>query len=140
MSNTARNATESEFWRPPLQQTAPPAAQSDACARCGTEFVAGSRFCHLCGSARDPRMSRAPRLDLRRFLDWTRFKAGLGLSTASLIAFVAGIVCLLAAILTGLVYNAATVLDWQAVQFWRSEWLLAAIAAFLAGGLLKRTA
>ena len=38
---------------------------------------------------------------------------------------------------TGLVYTAATVLDWQAVQIWRIEWLLAAIAAFLAGILLR---
>jgi hypothetical protein len=36
-------------------------------------------------------------------------------------------------------YTAATVLDWQAVQIWRIEWLLASAAAFLAGILLKKT-
>ena len=142
MANTARNVTESEFWRPPVHETAPAMtpAQSEACERCGTDFVAGSRFCHVCGGAREPQLSHAPRLNLSKYLDWTRIKDGLGLSTGALIAFIAGIVCLLGAIFTGIIYTAATVLDWQAVQFWRSEWLLAAIAAFLAGVLLKRTA
>lgn len=139
MANTARNVTESEFWRPPVHEAqAPPAAQSDACERCGTDFVVGSRFCHVCGSAREPQLSRTPRLNLTKYLDWTRIKDGLGLSTGSLIAFVVGIVCVLGAVFTGLIYTATTVLDWQAVQFWRSEWLLAAIAAFVAGVLLKR--
>ena len=43
-----------------------------------------------------------------------------------------------AAVATGFVYTAATVLDWQAVQVWRIEWLLGAIAMFAAGVLLKR--
>ena len=36
------------------------------------------------------------------------------------------------------VFSARTVLDWQAVQLWRIEWLLGAIAMFAAGVLLKR--
>jgi hypothetical protein len=35
-------------------------------------------------------------------------------------------------------FSARTVLDWQAIQLWRIEWLLAAVAAFVAGCLLKR--
>jgi hypothetical protein len=35
-------------------------------------------------------------------------------------------------------FTAGTVLDWQAVQIWRVEWLLGAAAAFLAGILLKK--
>jgi cytosine/uracil/thiamine/allantoin permease len=53
------------------------------------------------------------------------------------LALIAGVVCALAAVGTGLIYTATTVLDWQAVQIWRVEWLLAAIVAFLAGILLK---
>ena len=68
----------------------------------------------------------------------SRIKDALGLSTGALIAFVIGVGCVLAAIGTGLMYTAATVLDWQAVQAWRMEWLLAAITAFVAGILLKR--
>ncbi len=142
MANTARNVTDrEEFWRPPVQEpqyrNIPEQAQS--CERCGTEFVAGSRFCHLCGEARQPQLAR-PRFELGKYLDWSRIKQTVGLSTAALVAFVAGIACLLAAVLTGVVYTAATVLDWQAVQLWRLEWLLAAIAAFAAGLLLKHSA
>ena len=53
------------------------------------------------------------------------------------IQLIAGVLCVLAAIGTGLIYTASTTLDWQAVQVWRIEWLLAAVVAFLAGILLK---
>jgi hypothetical protein len=54
-------------------------------------------------------------------------------------AFLAiGIACALAAALTGVVYKEDTLVDWQAVQAWRIEWLLAAMAALLAGILLKK--
>jgi hypothetical protein len=33
---------------------------------------------------------------------------------------------------------AKTLVDWQAIQFYRAEWLLAATAAFVAGILLKK--
>jgi hypothetical protein len=36
------------------------------------------------------------------------------------------------------VYKEDTLVDWQAVQAWRIEWLLAAMAALLAGILLKK--
>lgn len=142
MANTARNVTDrEEFWRPPVQESQPraPQAQAEVCERCGAEFVAGSRFCHLCGEARQPRLSR-PRLNLGKYLDWSQIRQLVGLNTASLVAFLIGIGCVLAAILTGVMYTAATVLDWQAVQLWRVEWLLAAIAAFAVGLLLKQSA
>jgi hypothetical protein len=61
----------------------------------------------------------------------------MGQTTGSLIALFLGSACVIAAILTGFLYSATTVLDWQAVQVWRIEWLLAALAMF-AGGLLLR--
>lgn len=141
MPNTAHNVSDrEEFWRPPVQESqyrAP--AQAVACERCGAEFVAGSRFCHLCGEARQPQLSR-PRLQLAKYLEWSRIRQAVGLGTASLVAFIVGTACLLAACLTGVLYTAATVLDWQAVQLWRVEWLLGAIAAFAAGLLLKHSA
>ncbi len=141
MANAARNVTNrEEFWRPPVQESQyQPPAQATACERCGAEFVAGSRFCHLCGEPRQTQLSRS-RFNLGQYLDWSRIKQAMGLGTASLVAFIVGSACLLAAILTGVVYTAATVLDWQAVQLWRLEWLLAAIAAFTAGLLLKHHA
>jgi len=139
MANTASNVHEhGEFWRPPLgtRQEAVPGVQTESCTRCGTEYVAGSRFCHVCGAKRAPQAA-ARRLQWARFLNLLRLQEQLSLPLASVIALSVGILCTLAAIGTGLVYTAATVLDWQAVQIWRIEWLLAAIAAFLAGILLK---
>jgi hypothetical protein len=110
--------------------------QTESCARCGTEYVAGSRFCHVCGIERAPQAA-VRRFPWARFLNILRLQERLGLPLASVIALSVGMLCTLAAIGTGLVYTAATVLDWQAVQIWRIEWLLAAIAAFLAGILLR---
>jgi len=139
MSNSASDVHDhGEFWRPPLEtrHEAVPTVQTESCARCGTEFVAGSRFCHICGTKRDPQFA-ARRFQWARFPDIHRMQERLGLPLASVVALIVGILCTLAAIGTGLVFTATTVLDWQAVQIWRIEWLLAAVAAFLAGILLK---
>lgn len=56
----------------------------------------------------------------------------------SLAALVLGCACIVAAVVTGFVFNATTLVDWQAVQLWRIEWLLAAIAILLAGILVKK--
>lgn len=138
MANTARNVTDrEEFWRPPVQESNYRASQSaETCERCGTEYIAGSRFCHLCGEARQPQLSQ-PRFNVGKYLEWSRIRQAVGLNTPSLVALIIGVVCVLAAVLTGLMYTATTVLDWQAVQLWRVQWLLAAIAAFAAGVLLK---
>jgi zinc-ribbon domain len=110
---------------------------TEFCAKCNTELVLGSRFCHVCGTQRDvhPQYGEASVL---RFLDIHLISQALGLTIASLVAFVFGLACVLAAIITGFVYTATTVLDWQAVQVWRIEWLLAAAVSFIAGILLKR--
>jgi hypothetical protein len=57
---------------------------------------------------------------------------------ASLIAFFAGLGCLLAAVAVGAIYSVQTLADFQAIQSWRVQWLLAALAAFVAGILLKQ--
>jgi DMSO reductase anchor subunit len=73
-------------------------------------------------------------------LELHNIKQGLGLPLASLIAFIAGIGCILAALAAGLVYSERNVLEWEAVQAFRIQWLLAAVAAFVAGILLKKSA
>jgi hypothetical protein len=72
-----------------------------------------------------------------RYLHFHEIKKWVGLPTASLIAFVIGMSCVAGALLVGLL-TAKTFVDWQAIQFYRVEWLLAATAAFVAGILLKR--
>jgi hypothetical protein len=71
------------------------------------------------------------------YLHFHEIKSRIGLPTASLIAFVLGIACVAGALLVGLL-TAKTLVDWQAIQFYRAEWLLGATAAFVAGILLKK--
>lgn len=70
------------------------------------------------------------------YLHFHEIKSRVGLSTGSLIAFVIGLACIAGALLVGLL-TAKTYVDWQAIQFYRAEWLLAATASFVAGILLK---
>ncbi len=132
---------DQEFWRPPVQnieyqQEIRPSLE--VCSRCSTEYVLGSRFCYVCGAKRAGETDTGKASSLR-FLDIRFLAHGLGLTIASLVAFIIGIICFTAAVATGFIYTANTVLDWQAVQVWRIEWLLAAAVALIAGMLLKRT-
>ena len=143
MMSEAVHNVEHEYWRPPAQPThaveASPATRGQLiCAQCGTEFIMGSGFCHVCGAERESLAGSGKAGRWAQILDFTRIREALSLSLGSLIAFIAGIGCILAAIATGFMFTAATFQDWQAVQIWRIEWLLAGAAAFLAGILLKK--
>jgi len=178
MSEVAQQ-TPQEFWRPPspvvaddlvVREATPTMAET--CARCSTEFLLGSRFCHTCGGRRPEALSPAAQADAAamaglweqgvahvyslvaglssgkiwskikvpswmRYLHFHEIQSWIGLSTGSLIAFVIGVGCVVGAVLVGLL-TAKTLVDWQAIQFYRAEWLLAATAAFVAGILLKK--
>lgn len=71
------------------------------------------------------------------YLHFHEIKSRVGLSTGSLIAFVIGLACVAGAVLVGLL-TAKTLVDWQAIQIYRVEWLLAATASFVLGILLKK--
>ena len=133
-----RSEREQQYWSPSLDRRPASAPETELCPRCGTEFIIGSHFCYVCGSDRDlPGKTGRARVDLKRWLDFRTLHQRMG-GAASLVAFIAGCACVLAAALTGLMFTAATMIDWQAVQLWRMEWLLAGIAAFVAGILLKK--
>ena len=165
--------THQEFWRPPSPVAAEqiavleaPPTMAEACPRCSTEFLLGSRFCHTCGGRRRETLSPAAKADAAalaglwengvarvhslvaglgkmklpswlRYLHFHEIQSRVGLPTGSLIAFVIGLGCIAGALLVGLL-TAKTFVDWQAIQFYRAEWLLAATAAFVAGILLKK--
>jgi hypothetical protein len=144
MSEAIDNAPQ-EFWRPPVAQPAAGVeAMVEVCERCETEFMVGAKFCHDCGGARQPRTGPFAEQTWRRALEFLRVlefhnvKEWLGLSMASLIAFFAGVGCLLAAIAVGAIYSVQSLADFQAIQSWRMQWLLAALVAFVAGILLKQ--
>jgi len=71
------------------------------------------------------------------YLHFHEIRTRIGLSTPSLVAFVLGLICVAGALLVGLL-TVKTVVDWEAIQAYRIEWLLAATAAFVAGILLKK--
>jgi hypothetical protein len=182
MSEVAQE-TPQEFWRPPVPVVAEEVVirkaiptMAETCARCGTEFLLGSRFCHSCGGRRPETLSADARADAAamaglwelavarvhsavvgvsstsgmmwskvKFPAWLHYlhfheiKRWVGLSTASLIAFIVGLGCVAGSLLVGLL-TVKTFVDWQAIQFYRAEWLLAATASFVAGILLKKNA
>ena len=137
MSEVVRDA-QHEFWRPPVVQ--PQAARPglvEVCGGCDTEFMVGSLFCHACGASREARNSPAGRWTV--YLEFHHIKRTLGLSTGALVAFLGGMVCLvMAGIAVGMIYSVQTFNDFHAVQLYRMQWLLSAIAAFVAGLLLKK--
>jgi hypothetical protein len=136
MAGVAHDA-QHDFWRPPVAPAG--GAMVDACESCGTEFMVGAGFCHVCGSARQAQPAGTAENAWTRYLEFQYIKRGLGLSTASLVAFLVGIGCFLAVISVGVIYTMQTFADFQAVQLYRMQWLLAAVAAFVAGILLKNT-
>jgi hypothetical protein len=73
-----------------------------------------------------------------QYLHFHQIKRWIGLPTASLISFFVGLGCVVGAIGVSLVYKAQNFVDFQAIQMWRIEWLLAATASFVAGILLKK--
>jgi hypothetical protein len=138
------NDAPNDFWRPPVvsAEVIPVVAKIaapllDAC-NCGAEFMVGAHYCYLCGSLRRPRTDTLPGSGWTRFLEFQYIKRSLGLPIVPLAAFLIGLGCLLAALLVGTIYSVQNFSDFQAVQFWRMQWLLGAIASFVAAILLKR--
>jgi hypothetical protein len=141
MAHMAPNYEErQEFWKPAVAPHPPQAAETteQVCQECGTDFVVGSRFCYVCGADRNNNLSDTTVTGVRAWVDFASLREALGQSTASLVALILGCACVIAAVVTGFVFTATTLLDWQAVQLWRIEWLLAAVAMFAAGFLLKK--
>ena len=107
------------------------------CHRCGTEFIVSSLYCHACGATR-PGLNAAHTLEIPGFVELASLGERLGLTTPAVVAFLVGVLCVLGALAVSVFFSVRTALDWQAIQLWRIEWLLAAIASFLAGFLLKK--
>jgi hypothetical protein len=107
------------------------------CATCCTPYAVGARFCHLCGLGRKEDLQATKRSPIMDWFDLDWFRKEFGLSTASLVFVSAAAIFLLAAAMTGLIYKTSTLAEWQAVQTWRIEWLLATVAALLSATLFK---
>jgi len=113
--------------------------ERSATCRCGTEFIVSSLYCHACGAGRpDLGVNAARPLEIPGLAEFASLGERLGLTTPAVIAFLVGVLCVVGALAVSVFFSARTVLDWQAIQLWRIEWLLAAVAAFAAGCLLKK--
>ncbi len=126
MPRPARSASQ-EYWRPADPATARiagPMLAEGLCLDCGAEYATSARFCHLCGKERNRRPSAPPSpLTFPDYFDVTVIRRHYGLSISSVVLFIAGIVCLVVACSIGLLHKTETPVQWQAVQFWRVEWL-----------------
>jgi hypothetical protein len=136
--------TPQDFWRSPLVQP-DSTSRTQACVDCGSEFMIGAGFCHACGAERPADNAIhsggwASHFEFLRALEFQRVKDRLGLPLPSLIAFLVGVGCLLGTVAVGFVHSVRNPSDFQAVQLWRMQWLLGAVAAFAAGILLKTPA
>lgn len=139
MSDLVHNA-QHEFWRPPVIETTSQTLP-DACRRCGTEFMVGAAFCHICGMGRHRPVSAAAPAWTKHFeflkaLEFASVKQWFGLPLVSLCAFLIGTAFLIVALAQGF-RSVQDFTDFEAIQLWRIQWLMAACAAFLAGILLK---
>ncbi len=99
--------------------------KSVALAHAGKEFVASS-------------WQRIPFPAWLRYLHFHEIKRAVGLPTGALIAFILGLGCVAGAVGVSFFYKASNLAEFQAIQMWRIEWLLAATASFVAGLLLKK--
>jgi hypothetical protein len=118
------------------QAIAPPNSDADVIARHWENLVARVHS----SLARFPWRQIRNKVGVPSWLHYLHFheiQRWVGLPTASLIAFVIGLACVAGALLVGLL-TAKTLVDWQAIQFYRAEWLLAATASFVAGILLRK--
>jgi hypothetical protein len=93
----------------------------------------------LRGAAQDFSWPKVSAPTWLRYLHFHEIKRWVGLPTASLVAFMIGIGCVAGAVCVSFIYKAQTFADWQAIQFWRIEWLLGATASFVVAILLKRS-
>jgi len=143
MANVAPKLEErQEFWKPAVtpRPEVVPSEQTrlTTCRNCGSALVAGSRFCTQCGTDSNVLAVDQERRMAPAWLDLAAWRRASWRRIVPLAALVLGGACILAAVLTSYVFPATTLVDWQAVQLWRIEWLLAAIAILLAGILVKK--
>lgn len=144
MPQAVGRSSSQEYWRSPnpeIMRLVNPMPAPSSCWHCGADYPPAAHFCHICGSEREKPLTLADDLDTSiGSIEATNLLDQLGLTVSSLIFFLLGMACMVAALVTGILYKADTLVDWQAVQLWRIEWLLASSAALLAGILLKKKA
>lgn len=145
MAGVAHKA-QHEFWQPPAAESVAAEvprspvrpAPYEICAACATEYLAGASFCHSCGVPRAEATGKSGPLYPAQV--YQQMKIALGLSGAALVAFLIGIGCIGIALVGGATYSPQAYPDFPAIMLWRMQWLVGAMAAFVAGILLNSPA
>jgi len=121
---------------PPARAPQPPlaSAKESALARppCFAQRSGGRRFFQNRGRPHQAEAAPPPLLAALAYV-----RQAQGMENAALITLTVGWLCVVVAICLSSSYPAATVLEWQAIQLCRTQWILASVAALLAGILLK---
>jgi hypothetical protein len=127
-------ARSQEYWRPAdpdVARAIDVTVKEAFCWNCGTPYSAAAAFCQACGSARTAGPLALPAVGRKTAA------LRLRLPLVSLVFLIVGLGCFAAALLTGAIYRTDTLVDWQAVQVWRIEWLLAGCGAMLAAIVVR---
>jgi zinc ribbon protein len=127
-------ARSQEYWRPADPEVARAidvTVKEAFCWNCGTPYSAAAAYCQACGSARSGGPQAAPAAGRKTPA------LRLRLPLVCLVFLIVGLGCFAAALLTSAIYRTDTLVDWQAVQVWRVEWLLAGCGAMLAAIVLR---
>jgi hypothetical protein len=103
--------------------------------------MVGAAFCHICGLGRHrasavPSSSWTTHFEFLRAMEFGNITRWFGLPVPSLCAFLIGLAFIVVALSMGFM-SVHDNTDFEAIQLWRIQWLMAACAAFLAGILLK---
>jgi len=129
-----------EFWKPlpgpKLHTASASTSERLVCSHCHTDLILGARFCHACGADQQFVLAETPRLAVHQKAA-ARLQAN-GFGPATVVALIMGVGCLIVAVSLGFLYKVTTLSDWQAIQLWRIEWLLGALALFAGGILIKQ--
>ncbi len=104
-----------------------------ACPNCSATLPPDARFCLQCGKPLQATGAARPPVVPGVQASWFPKRVNL----AVFISLLIGVGCILAALVTGVVFAQQNLVDWQAVQLWRVQWLLGAIAFFLLALLLN---
>jgi hypothetical protein len=128
-----------EFWKPlpgpKLHSETASTSERLVCSHCHSDLMLGARFCHNCGADQQFATAETPLLPVHQKIAG-RLQAN-GFGPATVVALILGIACLIVAVSLGFLYKVTTLSDWQAIQLWRIEWLLGALALFAGGILIK---
>src|SRR5579864_9239027 len=110
---TKPDSSYSEVGGTTAADAAERSVRHDLCHHCGSEFVVDSPYCRMCGRGRSEAVR--PAKATSNPLDFRLLRGYLGLTAGALVCLIVGLACIGAAVVTGFMYAAGTLVDWEAI-------------------------